>query len=38
MVANYNLEEEEKLRRISWYDFNFHILALKRRNDAAQQD
>lgn len=33
-VADGNLSEEEKFRRMSWYDFNFHIDWMRRR----QQD
>ncbi len=36
-VADYNLEQEEILRRMSWFDFNFHILALKKRRDEMEQ-
>ena len=32
-VSEFNLHEEEKLRRISWFDYNFHILALKKRQE-----
>jgi len=38
MVANYDLVVEEKLRWMSWYDFNFFIWKVKRRNDAIEQD
>lgn len=37
-ISNGNLEEEERLRRLSWWDFNFHILYLKRRNDELEQE
>jgi hypothetical protein len=37
-ISSYNLDEEDRLRWMSWFDFNFHILALKRRNDAIEQD
>jgi hypothetical protein len=37
-IANYDLQEEERLRKLDWYNFNFHILALKRRNDEAQNE
>jgi hypothetical protein len=32
-MANGDLQEEERLRRMSWYNFNFHILWLKKRQD-----
>lgn len=35
-VADGNLLEEERFRRMSWYDFNFHIDWLKKRNEAAE--
>lgn len=38
MVSNYDISVEEKMRWISWYDFNFHVLALKKRNDAMERD
>jgi hypothetical protein len=38
MIADYDISKEETLRRMSWYDFNFHMLALKRRNDALESD
>jgi len=38
MISDYNIDQEEKIRKMSWYDFNFHILSLKRRNDSMEQD
>lgn len=32
-VADFDLEEEERLRKMSWFDYNFHILALKKHQD-----
>jgi hypothetical protein len=36
MIANYDLDQEEKLRRMMWYDYNFHILSLKKRQEAME--
>lgn len=38
VISEYNLDEEERLRRMDWYNFNFHLMALKRRTDAIEQD
>jgi hypothetical protein len=35
-VANYDDAATERLRRKSWYDFNFLILALKKRTEAQE--
>lgn len=35
-ISDYNIDQEEKLRCMSWYDYNFHILALKKRQDAIE--
>lgn len=36
MIADYDLDKEEKLRRMSYYNFNFHILALKKRQETIE--
>jgi len=33
-IADHNPVNEEMIRRESWYDYNFRILALKKRKDA----
>lgn len=32
-IADFDLEEEDRLRKMSWFDYNFHILALKKHQD-----
>jgi len=35
VAKNYGFDYS-KIARMSWYDFNFHILALKRERDAQK--
>lgn len=35
-VADGVLTEEEKFRRMSWYDFNFHIDWMRKRREAQE--
>jgi hypothetical protein len=35
-VADGRLGEEEKFRRMSWYDFNFHIDWMRKRREAQE--
>lgn len=37
-VAGGNLLEEERFRRMSWYDYNFHIDWLRRRNQSSEDE
>lgn len=37
-VSDGSLVEEERFRRMSWYDFNFHIDWLRRRKNDNDAD
>lgn len=32
-IADFDIQEEDQLRKMSWFDYNFHILALKKDQD-----
>jgi hypothetical protein len=32
-ISDGKVDQEEKIRRMPWYDFNFHILWLKKRQE-----
>ena len=36
-LSDFNLDSEEALRRMSYYDFNFHIFALKQHSDEQNE-
>jgi len=37
-VANGNLQEEEKFMRMSWYNFNFHIDWMRKRQQGNEDE
>lgn len=37
IVSNYNLKDEKETSRISWFDYNFHIFALKKKQEEETQ-
>jgi|KBSMisStaDraftv2_1062788.scaffolds.fasta_scaffold00896_7 hypothetical protein len=36
IVANYNIKDEKEISRMSWFDYNFHIFALKKKQEEEE--